>query len=111
WRSLKFLLDRWEPDAAIRIEVMDCSVDELGRDFDAAPDLTQSSLFNLLHTGEYGGSGGTPYTAVVADFSFGASLAGMLVLRRCAAVAAMAHAPFLAGLHPAFPASLKRRAR
>ena len=60
WSSLKFLVDRADPKANIRVELLDASKDDLAEDFEDVPDVTQSGLFNHLYIQEYDTPGGEP---------------------------------------------------
>lgn len=96
WRSLKFLVDRTNFRENIKIEVMNASKDDLLSDFEDSPEITKCGLYKNCYTAEYGQFGGQPYGAIIANYEFGPGSSDIKVLQNCAAVAAMAHAPFIA---------------
>ncbi len=102
WRSLKFLVDRVQPGQNIRIHLLSLGKQRLMKDFEEAAHTTRSALYRIVYTAEYGQFGGQPYAAMVADYAFGPSAPDIELLRRVAAVAAMAHAPFLAAASAEF---------
>jgi type VI secretion system protein ImpC len=55
-----------------------------------------------VYSAEYGQFGGRPYGAIVANYEFGPGPQDIALLQKCASVAAMAHAPFLAAAGPQF---------
>jgi type VI secretion system protein ImpC len=96
WRSLKFLIDRTNFRENIKIEVMNASKEDLLSDFEDSPEITKCGLYKNCYTAEYGQFGGQPYGAIIANYEFGPGSSDIKVLQNCAAVAAMAHAPFIA---------------
>ncbi|MBA3980838.1 MAG: type VI secretion system contractile sheath large subunit [Alcanivorax sp.] len=95
WVSLKFLVDRCDPKANIRVELLDASKDDLVEDFEDVPDVTQSGLFNHLYIQEYDTPGGEPMSAVISNFEFDCSAPDISLLTEISRVAAAAHCPFL----------------
>lgn len=102
WRSLKFTVDRTDFRENIKVEMLNCSKDDLIADFEDAPEITKSGLYKIAYTAEYGQFGGKPYGAIFADFSVGPGPQDVSLLQNCAAVATMAHAPFFAAAGPQF---------
>ena len=102
WRGLKFVIDRTKFTENIRVEMLNCSKDELLADFVDAPDITKSALYKTVYSAEYGIHGGKPYGAVFADYSVGCGPQDITLLQNCAAIAAMSHAPFFAAASPQF---------
>lgn len=100
WRSLKYLVDETDFRENIRINVLQMTKRELMDDFEDSSEIVTSGLYRHAYIAEYGQFGGKPYGAMVANFDFGVSSPDMALLRNCASVAAMAHAPFLAGVSP-----------
>ncbi len=100
WRSLKFLVDRTDFRENNKIEIMSVSKDEMLDDFEDTPEITQSGLYKLVYSKEYGQFGGEPYGAIVGNYAFGTSARDMKLLGQLASVAAMAHTPFLGGVAP-----------
>jgi len=102
WRSLKFLIDRTDFRQNIRIELMNASKEDLLLDFEDAPEVTKSGLYKAAYIAEYGTFGGKPYAAIIGNYEFGPGPQDVKLLQYLAAVAAVAHSPFLGGASPSF---------
>ena len=102
WRSLKFLIDNTDFRENIRVNMLNATKDELLEDFNDANDVTLSSLYKTVYSGEYGQFGGQPYGAVVANINFTAGQQDLTLLRSLAAVSAMSHAPLITSVAPQF---------
>src|SRR5690606_5259217 len=72
----------------------------LADDFEDAAEITHSSLYQCVYTEEFGQFGGQPYGVLIGNYSFGPGAPDMRLLRQLAAVASMAHAPFIAAAAP-----------
>jgi type VI secretion system protein ImpC len=102
WRSLKFMVDRVDFRENIRVELLNATKDDLLADFEDAPEVSKSGLYRLIYSNEYGVFGGKPYGLICGNFDFGPGARDVRLLSKCAAVASMAHAPFLANSSPEF---------
>ncbi len=102
WRALALLAAHTAAHENIRIGVLSISRDELQADFEDAPDIIRSGLYQQVYASEYGQFGGEPYAAIIADYTFGPGPRDLALLQRMAAVAAMAHAPLIAAATPSF---------
>ena len=102
WRSLKFVIDRVDFRENIKVEVLNCSKEDLLADFEDAPEVPKSGLYKIVYSAEYGTFGGRPFGAMVANYDFGPGPQDIALLQKCAAVATMSHAPFLAAAGPGF---------
>ena len=100
WRNLNKLMSENELSSSMKVRVFNCHRRELERDFSRAPGFDQSLFFKHVYESEYGTLGGSPFTFLVGDMEFGRSPRDIQFLRDVAAVASMAHAPFLAGASP-----------
>ena len=100
WRNLHKLVTENELTSS-KVRVLNCHRGELERDFRRAPGFDQSVFFKHVYESEYGTLGGSPYTFLMGDMEFGRSPMDIQFLRDMSAVAAMAHAPFLASADPA----------
>ncbi len=100
WRGMKFLVDRTDFRENIRIHMLQVSKEELLTDFEDASEIVTSGLYRHVYTAEYGQFGGKPIGAIVANYEFGVGAQDLALLRNCAAVSTMAHAPFLAAASP-----------
>ena len=99
WRNLDKLVSDNDLTTS-KVRVFNCHRSELERDFRRAPGFDQSVFFKHVYESEYGTLGGSPYTFLVGDMEFGRSPMDIQFLRDISAVAAMAHAPFLASADP-----------
>ena len=102
WRGLRFMIERVDFRENIRVELLNVTKGELLQDFENEPDLPNSGLYNIVYKREYGVYGGKPYGAICSNFEFGPGAEDMTLLRKCAAVAAMAHAPIITNASPEF---------
>jgi type VI secretion system protein ImpC len=102
WRGLKFAVDRIDFRENIHAEVLNCSKEDLLADFEDAPEIMKSGLYKTVYTAEYGQFGGKPYGAIFANYEISPNAPDITLLQKCAAVAAMAHAPFFASAGPQF---------
>ena len=102
WKGLKFTVDRVDFRENVRVELLSCSKEDLIMDFEDAPDVTKSGLYKLVYSAEYGQFGGKPYGALFGNFDCGPGPQDVALLQNCAAVGAMAHAPFFAAAGPQF---------
>lgn len=82
------------------IRVLNCSKNELLKDFKSASDFDQSMLFKSIYESEYGTFGGTPFSVFVGDFYFDNVPQDIELLEHISHVAAAAHAPFLSAAAP-----------
>ncbi|HZO12588.1 MAG TPA: type VI secretion system contractile sheath large subunit [Polyangiaceae bacterium] len=96
WRGLKFVIDRTNFRENIKVEMVNCSKEDLLMDFEDAPEIPKSGLYKLVYSAEYGQFGGKPYGLMVANYDFGPGPQDITLLQNCAAVAAMSHTPFIA---------------
>jgi type VI secretion system protein ImpC len=96
WRSLHFLVDRTDFRENIKIEMLQVTKAELLEDFEDAAEIVKSGLYKTVYTSEYGQFGGKPYACLLGNYEFNAGPQDMRLLQHVAAVAAMAHTPFIA---------------
>ncbi|CAD6556664.1 hypothetical protein LMG27952_06164 [Paraburkholderia hiiakae] len=104
WRALQFLVDRtdFRSKVDVRIEVLDISKETLRQDFEDAPELIQSGLYQHTYIQEYDTPGAWPVSAVIANFEFDASAPDIALLRNLSKVAAASHMPVIGAVSPAF---------
>ena len=102
WRSLKFVVDRVDFRENVAVELLNVSKNDLIEDFEDAPEISKSGLYKTVYSNEYGNFGGKPYGVMVGNYEFDAGPQDIKLLQSCAAVAAMAHAPFISAAGPAF---------
>src|SRR5215468_4772663 len=102
WRGLKFVVDRTDFRENVKVELLNCSKEDLQADFEDAPEVPKSGLYKIVYSAEYGQFGGKPVAAIISNYDFGPGPQDILLLQKAASVATMAHAPFLAGAGPKF---------
>lgn len=102
WRGLWFVVSRTDFRENIVVLFVSCSKGDLGADFARHPELMSGGLYRLVYEEVFLAAGGQPYGAVIAGYDFGPGDEDVALLRRCAFVAACAHAPFLAAAAPRF---------
>jgi type VI secretion system protein ImpC len=100
WRGLYRLVGRIEFDQNILVEFLSCSKEDLFEDFSAAPEVPRSGLYHLVYNLAFGVFGGQPYGILCTSYEFGPGAEDLSLLRYCAEVAAIAHAPFIANASP-----------
>ncbi|HEY0135550.1 MAG TPA: type VI secretion system contractile sheath large subunit, partial [Nannocystis sp.] len=100
WRGVKYLVDATDFGQNVRLELQSVTKEELKDDFEDAPDVTQSGLYKTVYRDSFGTLGGTPYGVICSTYDFGPGGEDVALLKNCAAVASMAHAPFLANAAP-----------
>jgi type VI secretion system protein ImpC len=72
----------------------------LQKDLEKAVEFDQSQLFKKIYEEEYGTFGGTPYSALMADFYIGRHPQDLAFIEKLAQVAAAAHAPLITAASP-----------
>ncbi|EWH02661.1 type VI secretion protein [Halomonas sp. BC04] len=102
WRGLKLLVDRTDFRENIKLDVLHATKAELLEDFEFAPELSQSGLYQHVYAAEYGQFGGEPVAGIIGHYDFSPSTPDIKLLQFTAAVGAMAHAPFLSSVAPSF---------
>ena len=100
WRGLRYLVDHVDFRENTRVELLPAAKDELAADFADAPEITASGLYHHVYRQAFGVLGGKPYGAICTTFDVGPGAADLELLRRLAAVGAMAHVPVLTNASP-----------
>ncbi len=95
WRSLKYLIDNTDFKENTKITILNASKQDLIDDFEDAPEINQSGLYQTVYTKEYGQFGGEPYGTIIGNYDFGPNPQDMKLLQNIAAISAMAHTPFI----------------
>ncbi len=98
WKGLKFLVDRCDFRANIKIDLLDVSKEDLQLDMEEAPDTTQCGLYKHIYIDEYDTPGGEPVTSIISNYEFDASAQDVSLLSEISRVSASAHCPFIASV-------------
>jgi type VI secretion system protein ImpC len=99
WRGLHKLVESSVTENT-QIRLLQCTKQDLIKDFKSASDFDQSMLFKCVYESEYGTFGGVPFSAFVGDFQFDNTPQDIELLEQISHVAAAAHAPFLSAIAP-----------
>ncbi len=100
WRGLNKLVRNSELGPQLKIRVLDITRDELIEQFEDAPAVDRSRLFNMVYQHEFGTAGGEPYGVLLGDYAFSHSDEDVALLRYMGVVAASSHSPFIASAGP-----------
>ncbi|MBN1602727.1 MAG: type VI secretion system contractile sheath large subunit [Chitinispirillaceae bacterium] len=101
WRGLKYLVDQSETNEMLKIKVMNISKKDLLRDLKNAVEFDQSAMFKKIYEEEYGTAGGSPFGALVGDYTFNVgNNEDMTILEHMSGIAAASHAPFITAPSP-----------
>ena len=100
WRGLRYLIDNVDFRENIKVEVLNVSKNDLREDFEDAPEIPKSGLYQTVYSAEYGTFGGSPYGLMIANYEFDAGPQDIQLLQDVASVATMAHAPFISNTSP-----------
>ncbi|WDE05327.1 type VI secretion system contractile sheath large subunit [Thalassomonas viridans] len=101
WRGLNKLVKESDLGPDLKIKMADFNQDDLLEQFEDAPAIDRSPIFNTLYQHEYGTAGGEPYGLLLGDYQFDASDESVSLLRYMGETAAACHAPFVAAASPA----------
>jgi len=102
WRGLKYLVDKTNFRENVKLELLNASKEDLLEDFEDAPEVVKSGLYQHAYTAEYGQFGGQPVAGIIANYEFGPGAQDVKLMQHTSSVAAMAHAPFIAAAGPEF---------
>jgi len=95
WRGLRHLVENTDFRRGCKIAIFDVSKDDLVGDFEDNPDITKTAYYRQIYSEGLGAFRGEPIGAIVANYEFGPGLRDINLLKKCAQVSAMAHAPFI----------------
>lgn len=102
WRGLHFMVDRCDFRSNTKVEILDCTKEDLLEDFEEAPEILQTGLYKHVYVSEYDTPGGQPFSTIVANYEFDNSAQDITLLREASKVSASAHCPFLASVGTTF---------
>lgn len=100
WRGLHYLCQQTSTGTLLKIKVINATKKDLVKDFKAAIDFDQSTLFKKVYEEEFGTFGGAPFGALLGDFEISRQPEDMYFIEQLSHVAAAAHAPFIASASP-----------
>lgn len=100
WLSIDFLKERTPENENIEIALLNCTKQSIIEDFEDAPDISRTTIYDVVYKKEYGQLGGTPYTFIIADFDINEKSVDITLLRNLAAVCSAAHCTLLCSASP-----------
>ncbi|MBC7858015.1 MAG: type VI secretion system contractile sheath large subunit [Burkholderiaceae bacterium] len=100
WTGLHYLVQNSSTGTRLRIRLFNATKRELVKDFQAALEFDQSSMFKKVYEEEFGTFGGAPFAALLGDFSITRQPEDVYFVEQMSHVAAAAHAPFVAAAAP-----------
>ncbi|PSW21398.1 type VI secretion system contractile sheath large subunit [Photobacterium sanctipauli] len=100
WRGLNKLVRESDTGQSLKIKLVDFSKEELLDQFEDAPAVDRSPLFDALYQKEFGTAGGEPYGALIGDYTFSHKDEDVALLRYMGETAAASHAPFVSAANP-----------
>lgn len=100
WRGLGKMVRESETGRSLKIKLVDFNKGELLDQFEDAPAVDRSPLFDALYQKEFGTAGGEPYGLLVGDYTFSHKDDDVALLRYMGETAAASHAPFIAAANP-----------
>ncbi len=101
WRGLSDMVSGTETSNRLLLKLLNVSKKELLKDLESAVDYDMSALFKKLYEEEYGTFGGSPFSLLIGDYTFGRHPQDVALLDGLSKVAAAAHAPFISAAAPA----------
>jgi type VI secretion system protein ImpC len=102
WRGFHYLVDNTEFEENNKVRFFNVTREELEADLLEEPVVTDTGYYKQIYTDGFGVFGGEPVSAVISDFKFGYSSGDLKLARKLSEVAAMSHAPIIAGADPSF---------
>ena len=96
WRGVQKVVRNTELGPQQKIKLVDYSKEELLEQFEDAPAVDRSPLFEALYQDEFGTAGGEPFGLLIGDYYFGYGDEDVALLTYMAETAAACHAPFVA---------------
>ncbi|NOX93320.1 MAG: type VI secretion system contractile sheath large subunit [Gammaproteobacteria bacterium] len=102
WRALDFLLGKIPAGENCTVEILNISKQALLENFEDVPEITQSALYHIIYSSEFGQFGGRPFSVMIGNYDFGPGAPDIRLLQQIAAVSSISHAPFIAAASPEF---------
>ena len=100
WRGLHSLVANSELGSDLKIKLLNIDRKDCLKQFQDAPTIDRSPLFNIIYHHEYGTAGGEPYGVLLADYTFSYKNQDISLIRALAEVGASCHAPVIASASP-----------
>lgn len=100
WRSLFWLCEVQANCRECLIDIYPVSKELLWDDYTQSSSITDSDLYHLLYTKNYGQYGATPYSALIIDDYFSNTGSDLTLIKHIAEIASSAHIPVITGTSP-----------
>ena len=98
WRGVQKVVREADLGSMQKIRLIDYNKDELIEQFEGAPAIDRSPLFEALYQREFGTAGGNPYGVLIGDYYFGYGDEDIALLTYMAETASACHAPFVSAV-------------
>ena len=100
WSGLHYLCRQTSTGENLKIRLLNAGKRELLKDFRRAIDFDQSALFKKVYEEEFGTFGGSPFGALIGEFTLTRQPEDMYFVEQMSHIAAAAHAPFITAASP-----------
>ena len=100
WTGLNYLVKNTSTGTNLKIKMLNATKRELVKDFQAATEFDQSTMFKKVYEEEFGTFGGAPFGALLGDFEITRQPEDMYFIQQMSQIAAAAHAPFISAASP-----------
>ena len=100
WTGLHYLVKNSTTSSSQQIRMLNATKRELVKDFQAAMEFDQRTLFKKVYEEEFGTFGGAPYGSLIGDFEMTRQPEDVYFLEQMSHVAAASHAPFITSCDP-----------
>jgi type VI secretion system protein ImpC len=100
WTGLHHMVFNTSTSNTLKIKFLNATKKELVKDFQAAIDFDQSTMFKKVYEEEFGTFGGAPFGTLIGDFETSRQPEDMYFIEQMSHVAAAAHAPFISAASP-----------
>jgi type VI secretion system protein ImpC len=103
WVGLNNLIESTDWSADVKIDIIDCTKEELGEDLENNEvDLINGDFFKKVYVAEYDQFGGLPYGAIIGLYEFENTEDDRDWLSTMGKLANASHAPFISSVGPKF---------
>ncbi len=100
WRGLYYLVNQKESSLRVKIKIFNTRKSDLLKDFERNWVIEESAIYKLVFSDVYKRGFEAPFGLLIGAFEFDHLPQDMTVIENMAKIAAIAHAPFIAGVSP-----------
>ncbi|MBF0231477.1 MAG: type VI secretion system contractile sheath large subunit [Desulfamplus sp.] len=95
WRGLYLLVDRTDFNKDITVEILNCTKEELEKDFKDATEPVLSGFYKQIYTNGFDQPGAVPFACIMGNFEFDSSSKDIALIDNISKIAAASHCPFI----------------